>query len=131
MILFDVSIFSRDGKRQTADNRKDREIDAIRNWLIQTGRTPEDYLARLIIEKCECDDAARQHFLQYSRTQKTRNLVPVPNTGSRKHSGVNDIDRVREWLISIGEPEEEQHLVLDKCRNDPEALAYFLKHANN
>jgi len=34
------------------------------------------------------------------------------------------------WLHKIGEPEELHFLVLDKCRNDPEALAYFFKHAN-
>lgn len=36
---------------------------------------------------------------------------------------------IRAWLFKIGEPEEDHHIVLDKCRNNPEALAYFLKHA--
>lgn len=39
------------------------------------------------------------------------------------------IEMIRAWLFKIGEPEEDHHLVLDKCRNDPETLAYFLKHA--
>ena len=37
---------------------------------------------------------------------------------------------VRAWLYKIEEPEEYHHIVLDKCKRDPEALAYFLKHAN-
>jgi hypothetical protein len=41
-----------------------------------------------------------------------------------------NIEKIRIWLSKIGEPAEDHHLVLDKCRNDPEALAYFLKHAN-
>lgn len=110
------------------------EIEEIKAWLIATGRPPEDYLFRLIIDKCENDPEARQHFLRYSRTQKARNLVPVPNADSRtqktRNSGINDdIEQIRQWLVSIGEPEEQHNLVLDKCRSDPAALAYFLKHA--
>ena len=33
------------------------------------------------------------------------------------------------WLFQIGEPEEDHYLVLDKCKNDPEVLQYFLRHA--
>lgn len=40
------------------------------------------------------------------------------------------IEAVRAWLYKIEEPEEYHHIVLDKCKRDPEALAYFLKHAN-
>ena len=40
------------------------------------------------------------------------------------------IETVRAWLFSICEPVEDHHLVLDKCRSDPEAMSYFLKHAN-
>ncbi len=106
------------------------EIEEIKNWLINTGRPPEDYLFQLIIDKCQNDAEALKHFLQYSRTGKGRNhLISIPAV-SQKHSSVNDIERVREWLISIGEPEQEQHLVLEKCRNDPEAMAYFMKHVN-
>ena len=39
------------------------------------------------------------------------------------------IEMVRAWLHRIGEPEADHDLVLNKCRNDPEALEYFLKHA--
>ena len=40
------------------------------------------------------------------------------------------IEAVRAWLYKIEEPEEYHHIVLDKCKADDEALAYFLKHAN-
>lgn len=40
------------------------------------------------------------------------------------------IEIVRAWLFQIGEPQEDHDLVLNKCRNDPEAQEYFLKHAN-
>lgn len=39
------------------------------------------------------------------------------------------IEMIRAWLRRIGEPPEDHHIVLSKCRNDPEALEYFLKHA--
>jgi hypothetical protein len=39
------------------------------------------------------------------------------------------IEMIKAWLFKIGEPSEDHHIVLSKCRNDPEALAYFLKHA--
>tara|TARA_R110002073_G_scaffold202913_2_gene362492 strand:+ start:287 stop:562 length:276 start_codon:yes stop_codon:yes gene_type:complete len=41
-----------------------------------------------------------------------------------------NIEMISAWLHKIREPEELHFLVLDKCRNDPEALEYFLKHAN-
>lgn len=40
------------------------------------------------------------------------------------------LELVRSWLFKIGEPEADHFIVLEKCRADPEALAYFLKHAN-
>ncbi len=39
-----------------------------------------------------------------------------------------NIEIVRTWLYRIDESEEDHHLVLDKCRRDPEAMQYFLKH---
>ncbi|UJO99891.1 MAG: hypothetical protein LZF64_12005, partial [Nitrosomonas sp.] len=39
------------------------------------------------------------------------------------------IEMIKAWLFKIGEPEEDHFLVLDKCRNDPEAMEYFLNHA--
>lgn len=40
------------------------------------------------------------------------------------------IEMIRGWLYRINEPVEDHHIVLDKCKLDPEALAYFLKHTN-
>ena len=39
------------------------------------------------------------------------------------------IEMIKAWLNKIGEPEEDHYLVLDKCRNDRNAMDYFLKHA--
>lgn len=41
----------------------------------------------------------------------------------------NDLKTIRAWLFCIGEPEKDHYLVIDKCKTDPEALAYFLRHA--
>ena len=40
------------------------------------------------------------------------------------------IEAISAWLNEIGEPESDHYLVLDKCRDDSEVLAYFLIHAN-
>ena len=40
-----------------------------------------------------------------------------------------DIQIIRTWLYSIGEPEVDHYLILNKCKNDPEALAYYLECA--
>ncbi len=42
-----------------------------------------------------------------------------------------DIEKIRSWLFHIGEPVEDHYLVLDKCRNDLDAMDYFLKHARS
>lgn len=36
---------------------------------------------------------------------------------------------IRSWLFQIREPEEDHHLVIDKCKRDPGAMEYFLSHA--
>jgi hypothetical protein len=36
---------------------------------------------------------------------------------------------IRTWLTHIGEPEEDHYIVLNKCRRNPEALAYYLERA--
>ena len=51
-------------------------------------------------------------------------VADAPNKLSKE-----DEKTIRAWLRHIGEPEEDHHLVLDKCKSNPEALAYFLKHA--
>lgn len=40
-----------------------------------------------------------------------------------------EIEMIRAWLFKIGEPGEDHEIVLNKCRIDPEALVYFLRHA--
>lgn len=54
----------------------------------------------------------------------------------RRHSNVtavyttpSDLQEIRSWLFKIGEPESLHHICLDKCKADPEAREYFLKHA--
>ncbi|MCP5273489.1 MAG: hypothetical protein H6936_01285 [Burkholderiales bacterium] len=39
------------------------------------------------------------------------------------------IQIIKAWLFRIGEPEEDHCIVLNKCKNDPEAMAYFLEQA--
>lgn len=50
---------------------------------------------------------------------------------NKKNSDIQSlqIEIVRAWLHRIGEPETDHFLVIDKCRNDPDAMNYFLKHA--
>lgn len=50
------------------------QIEEVRNWLINTGRSAEDYLFRLIIEKCHNDAEALKYFLQYSRPKRQETL---------------------------------------------------------
>ena len=61
--------------------------------------------------------------------------VSFVSSVSEENKKISDIEsqqigQVRAWLFKIGEPVEDQGIVLNKCRNDPEAMAYFLKHAN-
>ena len=42
----------------------------------------------------------------------------------------NDLEKIRSWLFSIGEPESDHHLVIERCRSDPEVLNYYLHHVN-
>lgn len=39
-----------------------------------------------------------------------------------------NLSLIKKWLFIIGEPEEDHYIVLDKCRNNTEAMVYFLKH---
>lgn len=41
----------------------------------------------------------------------------------------SQLEIIRTWLFKIGEPESDHHLVIDKCKNDQDALIYFLRHA--
>ena len=60
-------------------------------------------------------------------TQQQRTLI---QTNKAEIIQYLQIEAVRAWLYKIEEPGEYHHIVLDKCKHDPEALAYFLKHAN-
>jgi hypothetical protein len=79
---------------------------------------------------------------KYSETQMDKGLqqsVPVvPNVPIKEEISDNLIgqtntgfEKVRAWLFQIGEPEEDHYLVLDKCKNDPSLIAYYLGLTNN
>jgi hypothetical protein len=40
-----------------------------------------------------------------------------------------ELELIKAFLHKIGEPEEDHYLALDKCRSNPDAMDYFLKHA--
>lgn len=50
---------------------------------------------------------------------------------NKKNSDIQllQIEMIQAWICRIGESVEEHFVVIDKCKADPEALAYFLKHA--
>ncbi len=58
--------------------------------------------------------------------QQQRDYLTANKTAIVEHL---QIEMIRAWLYKIGEPEEDHYLVLGKCRNDPESIQYFLKHA--
>ena len=58
--------------------------------------------------------------------QAPKNDATTPQQHTVTHL---QIGMIRSWLFKIGEPEADHFLVLDKCRSDPEAMEYFLKHA--
>lgn len=59
-------------------------------------------------------------------TQQQRDYLTFNKTEIVKHL---QIEMIRAWLHKIREPEEDHHLVLDKCRLNAEAMQYFLKNA--
>lgn len=54
-------------------------------------------------------------------------IIEVLKREQREQS--QKIEMIRASLFKIGELEEDHFLVIDKCRNDPDAMNYFLKHA--
>ena len=54
--------------------------------------------------------------------------VAVANSTDEKIMQI-ELELIKAWLIKIQEPESDHHLIINKCLSDPEALAYFLKHA--
>lgn len=78
---------------------------------------------------------------KYSETQMDKGLqqyvpvvpyVPIKEEISNNLIGQTDsgFEKVRAWLFQIGEPEEDHYLVLDKCKNDPSLIAYYLGLTN-
>jgi hypothetical protein len=57
--------------------------------------------------------------------------VAIANATESRDDTDSNIERIRSWLYQIGEPEEDHHLIIEKCRNHPEVMHYFLKHATN
>lgn len=68
------------------------------------------------------------HANQKSPTVAKVASVAVANCKDEKIKQI-EIEMIRAWLFKIGEPKTDHDLVLNKCRNDPEALEYFLNHA--
>lgn len=64
--------------------------------------------------------------------QQSAPIVPIKEEISDNLIGQTDSDfeKVRAWLFQIGEPEEDHYLVLDKCKNDPNLIAYYLGLTN-
>jgi hypothetical protein len=71
-------------------------------------------------------DKGFQRFVPSVPTEKESLCVLSENIERE----TQDLETIHEWLIKIGEAEEDHPLVLDKCRNDPQALAYYLRQAN-
>ena len=71
-------------------------------------------------------------------TIRNNDVTPVtPVTPKKTLSEKNlvitteQINKIRTWLNHIGEPENDHHIVINRCRSDPEALAYYLKQADD
>lgn len=88
-----------------------------------------------------CSQSKKDDFVKLG-TAETRmdngfqRFVPnVPNVPTKKESPCvlsdsnHDLEKIRAWLFKIGESEEDHHLVLNKCKSDPEAMTYYLRHA--
>ncbi|SFL78740.1 hypothetical protein SAMN05421863_100484 [Nitrosomonas communis] len=65
---------------------------------------------------------------EFARTEIVSSSQDLIRSKSSKDLA-NDLKIIRVWLFQIGEPEEDHHLVIDKCKTDPEALSYFLHYA--
>lgn len=81
------------------------------------GRTMPCTLPAQSKETTRTLSAQYQTSTTHCNTPKTHDLESV------------QIKLIRAWLTEIDEPEADHHLVLSKCKCDPEALAYFLELA--
>mgnify|MGYP001372789887 CR=1 FL=1 len=69
------------------DENKSQDLEIIRQWMTDGGRPSNDYLFKLIIEKCEKDEEARKRFVQEAQATKARLLS---NAEAAKHPIVNE-----------------------------------------
>ncbi|MDV6345405.1 hypothetical protein [Nitrosomonas sp. Is37] len=65
----------------------------------------------------------------YSPNSPLSPTIPL-KSNSPSSPSESDIEKIRTWLYRIGEPESDHCLVIDKCKSDPHALEYFLRHAH-
>jgi len=88
-------------------------------------------LAKLI-HRNKTDGIANDRDAGTTTHSNNRTIPTVANVAVAKPTNekINrDIEKIRTWLFHVGEPEEDHYLVINKCRNDPEALAcYSLRH---
>lgn len=96
-------------------------IEYLRNRDLTVSLTDDENLELSPAEKITND------LIERLRKHKPA-IIEVLKREQREQS--HKIEAIRAWLFSICEPVEDHHLVLDKCRNDPEAMEYFLRHAN-
>ena len=69
------------------DENKSQDLETICQWVADGGRPSNDYLCKLIIEKCERDPEARARFVQEAQATKARLLS---NAEAVKHPIVNE-----------------------------------------
>ena len=78
-------------------------------------------------------NADKEKNISLSRIQQVPKVPEVPfdtfDTAIQAENQKN-IALIRSWLFKIEEPEEFHYLVIDKCKQDPEAFKYFLNWAN-
>lgn len=81
--------------------------------------------------KSLADAALDRAFKRTLSAQCEKRPHNTPHIAQNLSSGFlgSDIEVIRQWLFSIGEPESAHFLVLNKCKNDQDALIYFLRHA--
>ena len=92
-------------------------IEYLRNRNLIVSIVDEDS-----IELQPAEKVTRQ-LVELLRLHKPAIVLELKGEQSRK------LELIAAWLSRIGEPAEDRDLVLDKCRVDPVAMIYFLKHA--
>ncbi|MDV6344160.1 hypothetical protein [Nitrosomonas sp. Is37] len=87
--------------------------------------TPKRQILKVKSNEISIADRPAQEFARAGIVPDSQDLI---RSTPSKDDLANDLKTIRAWLFHIGEPEEDHHLVIDKCKTDPEALAYFLRH---